>query len=80
MNPRAGGEGYAYDILGDLNSYAVGWVDWNMMLDWQGKKFPMLFFTLLKGGPNHLNNYCDSPILADYLNQTIHFQPTVIWI
>ena len=32
-------ETYAHDILGDLNSFAVGWTDWNAFLD-------------LKGGPN----------------------------
>ena len=27
------GEGYGYDILGDLESGGVGWTDWNIVLD-----------------------------------------------
>jgi len=55
------GEKYAFDILGDLNNYAVGWTDWNMLLD-------------LQGGPNHLNNFCDAPIMAAIQQQTIRFE------
>ena len=44
-----GGLAYAHDIIGDLNSGAVGWTDWNMLLD-EG------------GGPNHLNNWDDAPL------------------
>jgi glucosylceramidase len=56
------GENYGTDIMGDLNNWAVGWVDWNMILNPQG-------------GPNHLNGYCDSPIVGNATTQTIHFQP-----
>lgn len=30
------GEKYAHDIIGDLNHWAGGWVDWNMVLDSDG--------------------------------------------
>lgn len=30
------GEKYAHDIIGDLNSWANAWVDWNMVLDHTG--------------------------------------------
>jgi len=30
------GQYYAIDILGDLNNWSVGWVDWNMLLFWYG--------------------------------------------
>lgn len=56
------GETYGIDIIADLNNWAVGWVDWNMLLD-------------MKGGPNHLNNYCDAPIVGDAVNQKVHLQP-----
>lgn len=46
------GEGYGFDIMGDLNSGSSGWTDWNILLDQDG-------------GPNHLNNFCDAPILAE---------------
>merc|ERR1712217_55772 len=42
----------ASDILGDLNAWAVGWTDWNLMVDH-------------KGGPNHVGNFCDANIIAD---------------
>jgi glucosylceramidase len=54
---------YAHDILGDLNAGAKGWTDWNIVLDYQG-------------GPNHLGNYCDAPIIADKSGKSIHYQPT----
>jgi glucosylceramidase len=52
---------YAYDIINDLNNYSTGWVDWNLVLD-------------IQGGPNHLKNYCDAPIIADADTNTIHYQ------
>lgn len=57
------GEKYGYDIINDLENYASGWMDWNCILDW-------------KGGPNHLQNWCDAPIIADNRTQEIHIQPT----
>lgn len=56
------GESYGIDILGDLNNWAVGWTDWNLVLNPQG-------------GPNHLNNFCDAPILANAGQQSLLFQP-----
>ncbi|KAF0984845.1 hypothetical protein FDP41_000744 [Naegleria fowleri] len=57
------GEKYGYDIINDLNNYASGWTDWNCILDY-------------RGGPNHLQNFCDAPIIADNRTQEIHIQPT----
>ncbi|KAK3277055.1 hypothetical protein CYMTET_14919 [Cymbomonas tetramitiformis] len=45
-------ENLAHDILGDLNSWAVAWTDWNLLLDAQG-------------GPNHEGNDCDANVIAD---------------
>jgi glucosylceramidase len=54
--PRPGawfsGERYAHNIINDLNHGCTGWIDWNIALDMQG-------------GPNHVNNFCDAPILVD---------------
>lgn len=61
------GENYGKDIIGDLNNWSVGWVDWNMILN------PI-------GGPNHLFGYCDSPIVGDASTQTIHFQPPYFYM
>jgi glucosylceramidase len=46
------GERYARNIAADLNRWTVGWIDWNLLLD-------------ERGGPNHVGNYCNAPILAD---------------
>jgi len=48
---------YAHDILGNLNSGMTGSIDWNIMLN-------------EKGGPNHVNNNCDAPIMVDTENDT----------
>ena len=44
-------EYYLYDLIGDLNNGANGYIDWNILLD-------------EKGGPNHKRNYCNSPIMV----------------
>jgi glucosylceramidase len=44
-------ERYAHAILADLAAGSNGWVEWNLILD-------------SVGGPNHLNNLCDTTVLA----------------
>ena len=63
LNDWGRAEKYAHDIIGDLNHWVEGWVDWNIVLD-------------EKGGPNHLGNLCDAPILVrtDYNPPAIHYQ------
>lgn len=48
---------YARNIIGDLNNHVEGWIEWNLVLDMQG-------------GPNHVGNYCDAPILVDIDHKT----------
>ena len=55
------GERYAHDIIGDLNNWTVGWVDWNMVLD-------------ERGGPNHVDNLCDAPVIADTTRNDVYYQ------
>ena len=43
---------YAHDMIGNLNAGMTGFIDWNIFLD-------------EKGGPNHVGNYCDAPIMVD---------------
>ncbi len=43
---------YAHDIMGNLNAGMTGFIDWNIFLD-------------EKGGPNHVGNYCDAPVMVD---------------
>ena len=55
------GERYARSIINDLNRWTVGWLDWNLLLNEQG-------------GPNHVGNFCNSPILADRASGTLMHQ------
>lgn len=61
------GEGYGHDILGDLNRGAVGWLDWNLILD-------------EKGGPNHVNNVCDAAIQVDFSAKQVYRHPQYYYI
>ena len=69
--PRNGawftGERYAHNIINDLKSGCTKWIDWNIVLD-------------MKGGPNHVGNYCDAPILADEIEGKLHFQSSFYYI
>lgn len=53
---------YARDIIGCLNNWVDGWVDWNMVLDKQG-------------GPNWVKNWCLAPVIADIENDEVYFTP-----
>ena len=52
LNDWTLGERYGYSIINDFNAGTVGWTDWNVLLD-------------EKGGPNHVQNYCFAPVIAD---------------
>jgi glucosylceramidase len=53
---------YARDIIGCLNNWVDGWVDWNMVLD-------------TKGGPNWANNWCIAPVIVDPEKDEVYFTP-----
>lgn len=53
---------YARDIIGCLNNWVNGWVDWNMVLDRQG-------------GPNWFKNWCVAPIIVDPEADEVYFTP-----
>jgi glucosylceramidase len=46
------GEAYGRNMINDFNNGAVGWTDWNILLD-------------ETGGPNHVGNFCFAPVHAD---------------
>jgi glucosylceramidase len=46
------GELYGRSMINDFNGGAVGWTDWNILLD-------------ETGGPNHVKNFCFAPVHAD---------------
>ena len=61
------GEHYATAIINDLNRWSVGWLDWNLVLD-EG------------GGPNHANNFCSAPIIADTKHDKLLFQSSYYYL
>ncbi len=61
------GERYARSMIHDLNHGTDAWVDWNLLLD-------------IRGGPNHVGNYCSAPILADVENDQLLFQSSYYYI
>lgn len=61
------GERYGRNIIGDLNNWTEGYLDWNLVLD-------------ETGGPNHVNNLCDAPIIADTTTDTVHYNSSYYYI
>jgi|TARA_B110000285_G_C15103646_1_gene606579 glucosylceramidase len=53
---------YARDIIGCLNSWVEGWVDWNMVLD-------------EKGGPNWAKNWCIAPVIVNTEKDEVYYTP-----
>jgi glucosylceramidase len=53
---------YARDIIGCLNNWVDGWIDWNMVLDKQG-------------GPNWFKNWCVAPVIVDPENDEVYYTP-----
>lgn len=60
-------ERYGRQIIGDFNAGAVGWTDWNILLD-------------ARGGPNHVGNFCFAPVHADTATGTLTFTPTFAYL
>jgi glucosylceramidase len=46
------GESYGQAMIQDFNNGAVGWTDWNILVD-------------QTGGPNHVGNFCFAPVDGD---------------
>ena len=59
---------YAHDIMGDLNAGMNVFLDWNLVLD-------------ERGGPNHVNNFCDAPFLFDTTSKELNYRElqSYIW-
>jgi len=60
-------ESYGRDIIADLNFWSVGWVDWNLVLN-------------MKGGPNHVGNFCDALVITDPIAQQLYIQPSYYYM
>jgi glucosylceramidase len=61
------GERYAYDMIGNFNNYLTAFTDWNLILD-------------EKGGPNHVGNFCDAPIMVDTRTDEVHVHNSYYYI
>ena len=61
------GERYARNMIGDFNNWLEGWIDWNIVLNEQG-------------GPNHVGNYCDAPIIVDTKTKEVHYNSSFFYI
>lgn len=67
MNDWSLGERYGNSMIHDFNNWALGWTDWNILLDMQG-------------GPNHVQNYCFAPVHADTKTGELHYLPAYYYI
>lgn len=61
------GEKYAHDIIGNFNNYCSTFCDWNLLLN-------------EKGGPNHVGNLCDAPIMVNTKTQEIYIHDSYYYI
>lgn len=61
------GERYGRNIIGDLNNYTEAWIDWNIVLD-------------ETGGPNHVGNFCDAPIIVDTKEKEVYYNSSFYYI
>ena len=53
---------YARDMIGCMNNWVEGWVDWNMVLNKQG-------------GPNLAKNWCVAPVIVDPDKDEVYYTP-----
>ena len=61
------GERYGNSLINDLNNGAVGWTDWNILLD-------------ETGGPNHVGNLCFAPVHADTRTGELIYTPSYYYL
>ncbi|HWZ22235.1 MAG TPA: glycoside hydrolase family 30 protein, partial [Cytophagaceae bacterium] len=60
-------EKFGQSMIHDFNNGTVGWTFWNVLLD-------------ETGGPNHVGNFCFSPIHADTRKGELIYTPTFYYI
>jgi glucosylceramidase len=67
INDWKWGENYGRSMIHDLNNGAVGWTDWNILLDQHG-------------GPNHVQNYCFAPIHGNTQTGQLYYMNAYYYI
>ncbi|PCH69970.1 MAG: glycosyl hydrolase [Bacteroidales bacterium] len=60
-------ERYGRSMINDFNRGTVGWTDWNILLD-------------ETGGPNHVGNFCFSPVHADTRTDSLIYTPSYFYL
>jgi glucosylceramidase len=60
-------ERYAHSMVNDFRNWVCGWIDWNIVLD-------------QNGGPNHVGNFCDAPVLVDTEKGEVRYTPAFYYI
>ena len=61
------GERYAHSMINDFRNWVCGWIDWNIVLD-QG------------GGPNHVGNFCDAPVIVNTETGEVRYENSFYYI
>lgn len=61
------GERYARAMINDFNNGTAAWTDWNILLD-------------ETGGPNHVNNICLAPIIANTKTKELVYSNSYYYI
>jgi glucosylceramidase len=61
------GEGYAREMIGDFHNWVCNFMDWNIALD-------------ERGGPNHVGNFCDAPVIVDTRTKEVRYGPSFYYI
>jgi len=61
------GEGYATQMIGDFKNWVGGYIDWNIVLD-------------QRGGPNHVGNFCDAPVIVDVNTKEVRYSAAFYYI
>lgn len=60
-------EQYAHSIIGDFNAGMNAFMDWNLILD-------------KEGGPNHVENFCDAPVMCDVEKNAVEVKLSYYYI
>jgi glucosylceramidase len=60
-------ERYAHSFVNDFNNWVSGWIDWNIALD-------------QAGGPNHVGNFCDAPVIVNTETGQVTYEPSYYYI
>ena len=67
INEWKWGENYGRNMVNDFNNGAVGWTDWNVLLDEHG-------------GPNHVSNYCFAPLHGNTKTGQLYYMNAYYYI